>query len=440
MGLIRSAREGVTLRGFPAGILNRVPETDVPKNEAGAPIGVRDSTNVDYVGPEGQPRRRAGATKVLTLTDGHSFFADPTFPFGLAREADTLIAINSELQTAVLATGLGSGEASYALHNDEVLWTVPGVRTGRIAEDLSQRALGLPRPPGVPALAPAAGGGMHAGRYQVALTYANEDGEESGATLAATIDLSEGQGLTVSLPDPGAGEIEWVQVWITEANGNELFHARDAAAGSATIGISHTPRGRPLKTQHLDALPAGHLVRAQGGYLWMANDNELLHSQPLRALYHPGFDRIGFRSTITMMEPIGRGSNAGLYIGTAKRIYWHPGAVPKEQEQTVPRKQGAVPGTGLLVDARLFGPEYSGDAAFWMGTDGVPCLGLPGGQIIALGADTVAMSRFERGATLQREISGKKQLVVSGRGATRSTTATADSVEVFQFRTGIPVP
>jgi hypothetical protein len=134
MGLIKSAREGITLRGFPAGILNRVPETDVPKNEAGAPIGVRDATNVDFVGPEGQPRRRGGTEKVLVLEDGHSFFAVPEFPFALAREADTLIAINAEFATAVLATGLGAGEASYALHNDEVVWTVPGIRTGRIAE------------------------------------------------------------------------------------------------------------------------------------------------------------------------------------------------------------------------------------------------------------------------------------------------------------------
>ena len=93
----------------------------------------------------------------------------------------------------------------------------------------------------------------------------------------------------------------------------------------------------------------------------------------------------------------------------------------------------------MTVPGSLFG-YGAGDMAYWMASDGVPCLGLPGGQVVPLTESSVAMQRFERGASLLRKIAGRSTVVTAGRGGSTSAFASSDRVEVRQFRNGIEVP
>lgn len=437
-----SVRRPVSFNGFKLGINNVAPDSDVPRDESGLPVSARDAENVDFRGPNGQMVRRAGVTQVLALTDAHSAYDNPEgFPYIVCRDADRLIAIAPDYSVTVLRTGLGTAPASYTLFNDDLLWTVDKAATGRLSRDLTQRPLGLPRHPGIGAAVPAAGGGLAAGTYRLAAAYMDENGEIGGASAPIAVTLAAGEGVEVTIPVPAEPEIETVRVYITAANGTEFYAARDVVAGVTSQFIGDTPRGDACDTFNLSPLPPGRIIRALNGYVLMAVDNQCYSSRALYAgLHHAGYDRIGFKSDLWMMEPVGSAADAGVYFGDERRVYWAPGASPKQFDMKVVMKKGVVPGSARWVDASVF-PQLKGDAVFFQNSDGVPCLALPGGVVEQLAKDRVAMMPFESAATLVREIDGKRQIVIAGKGGTeRQKMGVGDSVEVLHYRNGIPVP
>lgn len=425
---------------FPLGMNNVLREDALPVDEAGGQLFCRDAQNVDF-DDDGSFSLRDGYTRRKTLTGGSSLFASENFPYMLARKADQLIAYDAELNETVLATGLGSVEASFTEIDGRVLWTVEDRASGVLDDELNAGPLGVPSPGGVPALAAVSGYNLRAGKYQVALSYKLDSGEESGCGSAATIEVGDNGGITVTLPaDPGA-PIEYLRVWCSRTNGTVLELVRDVPCGLPSFTFGDGERGRDLDAQFLVPLPKGHIIRALNGITWVAHKNRLWYSESFRpGLCHGGTGYIDFPAHIDMLQPCGDGAAATLYVASGKKTYRLQGALPREMGQDFADKQaGAVPGTGLSVPVDIFG-EGGGDGAcaYWFGSDGVPRLGLPAGKVQKLTDKTVAMTRFERGATLLRAIDGRRTLITAGRGGGAVTGfAATDSAEVYQYRNGI---
>lgn len=439
----RSERDLVQLTGFPAGMNNVAPETRLPVDENGIPVACRDAVNVDF-DKAGRFRRRPGYTKVFDGTNVHSLFGHRDFPSMLVRAEASLYALTPAGATTEIATGLGLREASYASLGRDVAWTVENLRTGRVSPALGVRPLGVPTPPGVPALTAVAAGALFAGRYQVALSYMLASGEEGGTCYPDVIDVDANGGIVVTLPVPSDLLVTAVRVWCSEANGAELYHVRDVSAGTTSYTIGAGARGKSaseLGLIGLEPLPPGHILRELNGILWMAWDNQVFYCEPMRpGLTHLGHNRIPYHDRITMMQPVGQASNAGMYVAAGGRTYFHAGATPKRVDMQQVYPYGAVPGTGCTVPASFFGSDYKGEAAYWMASNGVPVLGLPGGTVVPLADNTVAMTRFDRGASFVRQVNGIRQAIIAGSGGHRNEFAARDRAVVRHMRNGIPVP
>lgn len=419
--------------GFPGGIDNTSAETAV------APSALRDALNVD-AGADGRLRRRRGRTKRLSLLYPHSLFGDAEFPYLLLRQGADLCAVDEDLALERPVLGnLGDVPASYCMLNDEVLWTVEGRRTGRLDSMLADLPLGLPTPDGVPALSTASGGGHTAGNYRVTLTFLDAHGEESGACEPAPIALAEGDAIVITLPQvPDVAH--WVRAYVTEPDGTIFYAAGQVLAGTATLRIdAGSPRGVDVRTLDLVPLPAGHIIRELNGVVLMAQDNLVWYGRPMRPrLHHPGEDFVPFTARIDMLQPVGDADGAGVYVGAGKRIYYLAGATLKGAKIRTVRTKGAVPGTGLMIRGDLVGRADSAPVAYWMGADGRPCLGLPGGEVKVL-APTAAMNQMSRGTSLLREVNGVRQMVTAGDAGPIGSFAAGDTAEVFHYRNGLLV-
>jgi hypothetical protein len=180
-------------------------------------------------------------------------------------------------------------------------------------------------------------------------------------------------------------------------------------------------------------------LRELNGVLWMAVDRWLLHSVPMRPfLARAGSNHVGLSHRIDLLEAVGAGEQGGLFVAAGKRTYYFGGGTPGTLGQRMVRAHGAVPGSGRVVDGEPFG--VGGEVAVWIGSDGTPCLGLPGGTIRTLGKRAAMTAGLERGATLLREVDGIRQLITTGAGGQAASFATTDSAEVFHYRDGKRLP
>lgn len=435
MGLIddRSERK---LPSLPLGMNNTAPENDPPTDERGVPRAVRDAVNVDFTAA-GKFRRRKGHGLTVPLLGAHSLFADDEFPYLMVRDGNALYALDQELEPELVLDGLGDGETSYCELNGELLWTIEGRACGRLDSLLNNRPLAVPTPD-APRLAQGSGGGLAAGSYRVQLTYVDAQGEEGGASEPAQVTLPANGAITVTLP-PRPASVAGTRVWVTPTDGTVPLHVASVTASVDSVLVESGPRGDALDLQDLQPLPPGHLVREINGIVLMAQDNFLLYGTAMRPRLTRPDHFVPFKARIDMLQVVGDADAAGVYVAAGKRIYYLAGATPKQFSVRMVRTAGAVPGTGLAVDAAAVGAEAQGTVAYWMGSDGTPCLGLPGGVVRTLGKG-VAMTQFERGASLLREADGLIQLMTAGPKGPIGAIASGDTAEVFQYRNGKLIP
>ena len=351
----------------PLGIANRAAETHLPEKT------VWDAVNLDIT-PDGTFWTRRGYTRVRT-GHYHSLFAHPAFPFALAAHDGQLVRIAADLTETSLTAVVGP--VSYAALDQTVYWS-DGVTTGRVTVTTAT-ALGLPVP-ALPTLTATAGGGLDAGRYQVALTCRSSAREEGGAGAAEEVDVAAGGGITLAALSETAYPR---RVYLSHPNGDRLFFHSEIPASLTTWTIGRTPLGRPLETQFCTPPPPANRLRAFQGRVLLAVGSVLYWT---RALY-PGLIRprtqfIQFPEAITDLVPAGAG---GVYVGTASEVWFLAGADPSTWTQTRVSASGMVAGTALDLP-----PGWSVGAttlpmtvASWWGTDGVWRVGAPDGSVTA---------------------------------------------------------
>lgn len=423
-----SDKQMPTMRGWPAGIDNLSPEEDLVRDDQGkVVIGLRAAENVDLVG-SGKPRRRAGRTLALAMSGTHSLWRDDRFPFALFAAGRTLQGFQPG-GAFEITDGLTPGRpASYAFAAGRVYWSNEQ-QSGVVLPDGSPAQWGCPCPMGQPTLTAVAGqGGLGAGTYQVAITWSLASGEESGATLAAMVQVEEGGGIQIAdMPVP-PDEVARVRVYVSQTNGDQLYHQIDLDPALPVAVIGSGRHGKPLDSQFLESMPAGHIVRWFNGRLLVAADRTMLWSESLRyGLTNPTKNRIGFGARLGLMEPVGVGGDAaGVYVADAKRTYWLGGTDPARWTQVIAYPYGAVPGTGLSVPGSLFGLDSAAPVAYWLAANGVACLGLPGGTVLPLRERQAIAPVATSGASLLREQNGVRQVVTALQEASPRGLAMSD--------------
>lgn len=432
--------ELVTLPGWPGGINNVDKEhavVAVPTRDGGTPC-VREAENVDFDN-QGKVRRRDGYARVITGDHVHSLWSHPDLSFGLFVKGGVLTAFDAELNETVIETGISDiHPLSYATVNGSVYWS-SRKQHGRVTPQLTAAPFALASPIGQPAVSAAATGGLQGGTYQVAMTYIGPGGEETGTSLAVLVDVADGGGVQLSaIPQPTDLSMLAVRIYMTGANGDVLYHARDIPVGMTSTTLGARPLGKPLETQWLQPMPPGQIVRIQNGRALVASGNVLWWSAPFRYGYrNMARNYIRFKTDITLLAPVGDGDSAGRYVASGARTYWISGADPSAASQAIAHPYGAVPGTHIEVPATVLGLETSGRVAFWLADNGIPCAGLPGGQVLPLTDQRWVAPLSERGTAFLRERDGARHIVMGLGGQTRNGLRTTDRAVATVTRNGI---
>ncbi len=436
-----SEKELIPIGPFPAGLNNLDRETELTRSEDGKRvIALREAENVDLP-RSGWPRRRRGFGRVVEGTRVHSLWAGGRFPLMLFVDGDTQYARRKGAVPFAVRDGLSPRAASYACPNDRV-YCSNGAQAWCVLPDGEVAAWGVESPAGQPTVTASIDGGLDAGTYQVAITYLDARGEESGTGLAVLVDVADTGGISVSgIPQPSSPDVLRVRLYASPANGDVLYHVRDLPVGqlAALIGAGH--RGKPLATQFLTPMRAGSIVRHLAGRLYVAQGRTMRWSEALRyGLTHADKNMRSVGERIDLMEPVGDGGDApGFYVADHKRTYWLGGADPANATLRIAHAAGAIPGTGITVPANLFGLETTLPVAYWLAANGVACLGLPGGQVLPLRERQVVAPTAERGASLFRERDGIRQIITALQGATAQGLAVGDRASPRVYRNGIEV-
>lgn len=424
-----------TSRGWPAGIDNLNSEQALARDENGVTTALRDAQNVD-LDRQGKPARRAGYRKLVSAaTHAHSLWASRDFPLALYVDGGDLMALPDGDAPFVVNAGMGIEPVSYAEAAGSAWW-VSTSQHGRVSGAGDAGAWGVVGPGGPPTLAATASGGLCAGRYQVAVTFMDAAGEESGTPRAATVDVADGGGIQLSdIPQPDDATHR-IRVYASPANGDMLYFVADWPAGTATAFIGPHRAGRPLATQFLEPMPCGHIVRWQNGRLFVAAGSDLVFSEPLRyGLTDPVHNRIGFGGRIDLLEPVGAGTEgAGLFVADGRKTYFTGGADPKTYTLRIAYPHGVVPGTSLVVPGSVFGLESTAPVAYWLADNGVGCLGLPGGQVVPLRENQTIAPAATAGASLYRDTGAMRQVVTTLVNAVPRGLAIGDKLTCEVFR------
>jgi hypothetical protein len=433
-----SDKQLVPLGPWPAGIDNLNAETDVATNDDGMPIAVREGENVD-LDRKGWPQLRGGYTRRHSGASIHSLWSAPLLNFGLFVQGADLMYLPSGGAPHQLRAGLAQREMSYALVNDRVAW-MNGWNAGVVYLDGEVGELGVEAPAGQPQLTATADGGLAAGQYQVAITYRDSRGEESGTGRSAIITIQQGQGIALSsIPQPQGDDIAAVRVYATQADGasHELRHVRDLPLGVTSWQLDVGRPKKLLETQLLERMPAGRVVRLLNGRLFVVVDNTLIWSAALRyGLCEPDGAWIRFPS-VEMLEPVGDGTEAaGLFVSIGKRVIWLGGGDPEAFVQRIADPYAVVPGTSCQVPGSLFGVAAA-LVVYWIAADGVACLGLPGGVVQRLRANQVVAPQASAGASLVREQGGVRQVLTALRDTAPQTLAVQDRLSGEIYRNGV---
>lgn len=419
----------VPVAGF-AGIDNVSDETAL---RAGA---ARELVNVDLA--DGiKPRRRGGYRNVLAATHAHSLVsADP----GLFAVLDGVLSQFDRTYTTVtpIRTGLPDLPLCYAELNGDVYWT-NGIEFRRIRGDTLADTPGWINCTAQPTVTTTLTGGLPGGNYQVAMTFVDASGRESGAVDAVNVAVPDGGGLLAEAFGAPADAVG-ARFYLSPRNGDVLYHARDVLLPHPPVALSPGAKRKPLETQFLQPLPPGQLLAAYGARLWMAIDRTLMYAEAFRYGLCKPTSGFKFGGRITLLQPTGDKRSAGLFVGAGRRTHFLTGD-PETAERDTVYPHGVVEGSGRTVPGSLFGLDYAGPVAFWLATNGVCCAGLPTGQVLPLTEGQVVIPGAERVATLIRERNGLRQIVMALQGQiTGNAFAMGDQAVTTVRRNGVEIP
>lgn len=416
----------LTLAGWPGGINNRARETENVNidNRLRIPAGefLRSAINVDLT-QQGKPIRRRGYASVVEGFT-HSLWRVGDAPFALVvREGYLCTVSGPEPLVEQVTTVDWSRPMSYTTVNDRVYFS-NGLDKGYITFDGELRPWGLPVP-ATPALSLTPSLGLNAGQYQVAVTFTGADGEEGGASEAATITVAQGGGFTVAML---SAPVEAVQrnVYVTQANSEvfTLYATVPAATLSVDVSLSGMGAGRVLETQHLESVIAGDIVRYFNGRIYFSVGEAVFFTEALRyGLVRYSQALYMMPKPVALLEP----SEDGLYVGYGKTVVFLGGNNPYDVSNTRVNSRGAVPGTGTRVPGYFLDRELEHLPVWWTQQGGLVA-GLPGGEAQQLTQDRLAVPSFGAGAILAREREGMRHLVSALRQPGENSFGASDSV------------
>jgi hypothetical protein len=386
---------------FPLGLNNKARETALPDG------ALRVCTNMD-VTREGTLSVRKGMRRI-SQGDWHSLYAHPHRHY-LCAVQDGYLGIWRDSVFEPVVSGISSS-VRYTDLNGDVFWT-DGQKQGRFDVNGVPQPWGL-APPAFVSVRPVIEGGFDAGQYQVALTSIYQ-GLESGALSPDIVTVEAGGGIEVTVPTTAA--LLQFGIYVTPANGGSqsLFKVDTVSSGTTVvIGRGHQPGKRLESLYAVKPLPANYLVTYKGR-IWAATDSILWFTDTLSPHWlFPDEGYYQFDSSITLLAA----AEDGLYIAAGERTYFLQGAKPTDMTLRPVLYDGAVPGcsTGEFPYHVLVQEDgmIRTRSCAWLSTDGVFCVGRPGGMISRATDKMMSLNIGRRGTLSFWQDDGMRRFLIS---------------------------
>jgi len=356
--------------------------------------------------------RRKGYSAPVTAAVDRDLWASGSVCLGVG--SNSLKLVNPDWTTTTLRSGLTASKSlSYTFVGDRVFYS-NGVELGCV-QNGAHRTWGLDAP-GVP-VAATTGGSLPAGWYQYAVTYLRDDGQESGARKAGTIDLADIGGISLSSISVSSDPtVTHKVIYATPTAGGTTLYRAGVIANADTDFVIRDPRmgSSPLVTQFLSAPPAGDFIGYYGGVMMVAKGARLYPSEPYAPELFDLRKAVPFSSSVTMIAPV----KEGVWVGTNDQIIWLAGNTPEAWTHRVVAEYGAIPGTLTFGDGELFGDgSLAGDPIAFFATKRGLCAGRPNGTITNLTQHRFAYPIQPKGAAIVRRHRGIAQLLCTMQGA-----------------------
>lgn len=273
----------------------------------------------------------------------------------LAVKDNSLVRIKEDFTTSEIAPYAGHERVSYtSIEWSDDIFYVSKSAHGHIRGD-KVSPIGYV-PPTPPTLSEVTGNGqMTSGRYQVSLTYIDENGEESGARVSQVIDILGGSDIHVTnITSSSEDLITGINIYCSMPNGDILYKVGSTSNTSGTFIISgvHSQGVTPLKSFNMSPAPYGDIIRYYKGRLWIADGKTLWFSSPFSfKWFNLQTDFFQFESKITELMAV----ENGLWVGTEAGLFYMGGKTPDDMKLDLIEPLKVVAGTGeRIVGSYLF--------------------------------------------------------------------------------------
>ena len=384
---------------FPLGIDNRSREHSLPEGAA------RQAINLD-VTRDGGLLCRDGVRRVMTGIC-HSIFPHPAGNYALMVRDGSLCRVSAD-ETLTVITSV-AGPVIYAELNGDVFWS-DGDAVGRIDAAGSATPWGLATP-AVPPLTVVSGGALPAATYHVAMTALHvTTGIESGAAEPTAVTLTAAGNLLATAPSASASFK--FDFYLTPPNGEtgELRRVATVDPGASVTLATVTPDGPRLQSLlAVKPYPSTRLLTYRGR-LWGASGDTVWYTSERSP--HWLFPATGFYQFESAVRTLGAAED-GVYVGLADRTYYLQGGHPGEMTQRLVSTVGAVAGGGepLPTDAFPGASGFPTRQCAWWDSDGLLCIGKPGGVIVRPHGDRYSAGIAATAAITYRVHEGLRQLI-----------------------------
>ena len=366
--------------------------------------GFTKAVNID-ISSDKKIRRRKGQTLINGTAVDSAAIGKKYFLYTSGTDLYRFDGSSSEL----VRSGITAGGHIVAEYLNGKIYYSNGYENGVISGG-ADRTLGLTAPG--PVILSEATGKLCAGRYQCVVTYVRNDGQESGASEVSVIEIqSDDAGIAVSsIPMSTDPTVEYVNIYLTNANGSEFYLALTQHNGvtDAVFAEDTNRLNRPLLTQYNRPIPPFSVIGEHNGRMVYGIGEMLVYSQPfMYEAYDARFAYLPMNGKITMIAS----ADSGLFVGTNERTIFLRGDDVRDAQISTVSDCGVVAGTLRYIPAEYFGTNSKQDSLpMWTSHKGI-CIGQDNGGVENTTSRRVDVPKGLKGTALFRHEDGQNHYV-----------------------------